>query len=123
MARRPAKKAPKEAVEFEFIGFVNITLTDNELAEVDRSLSEQETDTFPPDIEALLELGKVSLNYVKGSVNVALTVMEGVAMGYAVSAWGEDVKEATHILRYKVHKYLDKFEEIYKGGGNTRRRG
>jgi len=121
MSRKPAKKKESVKSEFEFIGFVNITLTDSEIAEVDAALLQDKADTFSERVEFLLDFGKVSFNYQKGSMNCSLTVMEGVSTGYAVSAFGESVYDAIAFLQLKVVRYLDKFAEIYEKGGQTRR--
>lgn len=121
MSRKPAKKKEPVKSEFEFIGFVNITLTDAEIAEVDAAILQDETTTFSERVEFLLDFGKLSFNYQKGSMNCSLTVMEGVSTGYAVSAFGENVYDAIAFLQLKVVRYLDKFTEIYEKGGQARR--
>jgi len=121
MSRKPAKKAPVKQSEFEFIGFVNITLSDSEIAEVDEALLKDTTETFSERLEYLLDFGKVSFNYQKGSMNCSLTVMEGISTGYAVSAFGENVYDAIAFLQLKVVRYLDKFKDIYEKGGQQRR--
>jgi len=121
VSRKPAKKKDVAKSEFEFIGFVNINLSDAEIAEVDAALLKDTAESFSQRVEFLLDFGKVSFNYQKGSMNCSLTVMEGISAGYAVSAFGESVYDAVAFLQLKVERYLDKFTEIYEKGGQTRR--
>jgi len=100
---------------------VNITLSDAEIKEVDAALEADTAESFAQRLEYLLELGKVSFNYQKGSMNATLTVMEGVSAGYAVSAFGESTYDSAAFLQFKVERYLDKFAEIHEKGGQARR--
>lgn len=122
---RNAKKSKKqyERGDVQFIGFVNISLTDAEFAELDALPAHKGSAEFEEDLLALLDLGKLTFNYVSGNANVALTVLEGGSAGYTVSAFDADHHAATRTLRYKVHKYLDQFPSIYAGGGMKRKRG
>lgn len=112
---------PVERGSAEFIGFVNITLTDDEMAQVDEA--DHDEKAMAAHMDYLLELGKLSFNYVRGSLNATLTVLEGVSAGYAVSAYSDTMPESVIILRLKVQNYLDKFAEIYAGGGTRKKRG
>lgn len=126
VATNPRKaKKPSENVSGEWRGFVNVTLTDDEFATIDAALADKK---YPPDlansIDYLLELGKVTFNYVNGSVSCALTIQEGASKGLTVSSFSDTVTEALLITRLKVQNYLPQFEEIFAGGvKQTRRRG
>jgi len=123
VSSRGKKKEPVRS-ENGFIGFVNITLTEDEYALVDKEMSDKKVVSgMPGHIDYLLELGKVSINYVNGSVNVTLTVLEGEMIGYAVSAFSDSVIEAVLLVRLKVERYLPQFKEIYEKGGAKSRRG
>lgn len=124
MAKKPAKVTEKPTRgEAEFIGFVNISLNEEELGHVDAAVETFEPSSLALHLDYLLDLGKVSLNYTRGSVNCTLTVLEGVSAGYAVSGYSDTLPEAIIITRLKVQNYLDKFPEIYKNGGFRKRRG
>lgn len=119
---KPAPHSPAtERGTPDFIGFVNITLSEDEYRLVDEA--DKDPAAMANHIDYLLELGKVSLNYTRGSVSCTLTVLEGVSAGYAVSGYSDTLPEAVTITRLKVQNYLDKFDEIYKGGGTRKRRG
>ena len=120
-AKKPVEKEKPGRDQAAFIGFVNITLSDEEFSQVDDA--DKDNDTMANHMDYLLELGKVSFNYVRGSINATLTVLEGVSAGYAVSSYSDTLPEAVIILRLKVQNYLDKFDEIYKGGGTRKKRG
>jgi len=109
--------------EFQFIGFVNITLTDTELALVDEEMGQKKPPDLGGQLDYLMDIGKVTFSYVRGSVNVTLTVLEGVSAGYAVSAFSDNVLEACLMLRLKVVNYLANFEAIYTSGGQHKKRG
>ena len=102
---------------------VNIRLSDEELNEVDKLLPKADSGTLVECLDRLLEVGKVSFNWQKGSMNITLTVMEGKQAGYAVSAFSDSLNEAILILSVKVRNYLDSFSEIYSKGGTRTRRG
>jgi len=120
-ANNAKKKGAEEKVDF--IGFVNITLTDDEYAEIDKALEGDEVPNMPNHIDYLMELGKVTFSYLRGSVQCTLTVLEGKQAGYAVSAFSESLIESILLVRLKVQNYLDTFEDIYKKGGSARKRG
>jgi len=122
MSRKPKQKTQEKA-QADFIGFVNIRLTDDELIEVDEALNSDKPPSLEENLETLLDTGKVSLNYLRGTLNVTLVVLEGEMSGYAVSAYGTSPLETTAILRYKVVKYLKDFKTLFESGGNTRQRG
>lgn len=124
MAKKPAKKEPTtDRAASEFIGFVNITLNDDEMAQIDAAVDTLEPAALALHLDYLLDLGKVSLNYTRGSLNATLTVLEGASAGYAVSGYSDTLSEAILIVRLKVQNYLDKFPEIYTSGGTKKRRG
>ena len=124
MPKQTQKTTPKTREgNPEFIGFVNIRLSDEELNEVDKLLPKADTGTLVECLDRLLEVGKVSFNWQKGSMNITLTVMEGKQAGYAVSAFSDSLNEAILILSVKVRNYLDSFSEIYSKGGTRTRRG
>jgi len=119
---KPADKpATTERGTSDFIGFVNITLTDEEYQFVDEA--DKDAQSMINHMDYLLELGKISFNYTRGSINATLTVLEGVSAGYAVSGYSDTLAESVVILRLKVQNYLDKFDEIYKTGGTRKKRG
>lgn len=123
-----AKKATKtdenkERGNPEFIGFVNISLNDDELALIDAALEGSPLHDMPNHMDYLLELGKLSFNYTRGSIQCTLTVLEGSSAGYAVSGYSDTLIEAILLTRMKVQNYLDKFPDIYKNGGTKKRRG
>jgi len=124
MGKKPATTTTpntSERKQPDFIGFVNITLTDEELQFVDDA--DTDDTSMKNHLDYLLDIGKVSLNFNRGSMNATLTVMEGVSAGYAVSGYSDTLQEALIILRLKVQNYLDKFPEIYTNGGTKKRRG
>lgn len=124
MAKKPAKKeAAADRTAAEFIGFVNISLNDDEMAQIDAAAETQDATSLALHLDYLLDLGKVSLNYTRGSLNATLTVLEGASAGYAVSGYSDTLQEAILIVRLKVQNYLDKFPEIYTSGGTKKRRG
>lgn len=124
MAKKPTKDTPKtDRAGTEFIGFVNINLNDEELSLVDAAVAAADDADLPGNIDYLLDLGKLSLNYTRGSMNVTLTVLEGTSAGYAVSGYSDTLQEALFIVRMKVQNYLSEFPEIYKSGGTKKRRG
>jgi len=122
MARKPKDKAKVEG-NADFIGFVNITLTDDEMSQIDAYLEAKDPPELGANLEALLDVGKVSLNYQRGTLNVSCVVQEGEMAGYAVSAYGSSPLETTTILWFKIDRYLKDFKTIYEKGGNTRKRG
>jgi len=124
MAKKPAQTVTpvvNDRKQPDFIGFVNITLTDEELAHVDSA--DKDNEAMALHMDYLLDLGKLSLNYNRGSLNATLTVMDGASAGYAVSGYSDTLQEAIIIVRMKVQNYLDKFPEIYTSGGTKKRRG
>jgi len=124
MAKKPAKKeTQQDRSNSDFIGFVNITLNDDELAQVDAALATIEPTELPNHLDYLLDIGKISFNYNRGSLNATLTVLEGISSGYAVSAYSDTLTESLLLLRMKVQNYLDKFPDIYANGGTRKRRG
>jgi hypothetical protein len=123
-----ATKANKETKtgkddKVEFIGFVNISLSDAELAEIDKAMAGNELPNMALHVDYLMELGKVTFSYVRGSVQCTLTVLDGQQAGYAVSAFSDSLIESILMCRLKVQNYLDQFGEIYKKGGSSRKRG
>jgi len=121
---RKAKK-PAENTSADWRGFVNVNLTDDDWAIIDKALADKKN---PPDaalsLDYLLELGKVTFNYTNGSVSCALTILEGVSKGLTVSSFSDNVLEALLTTRLKVQNYLPEFEAIFSGGAKqTRRRG
>ena len=122
VSRKPKEKSKVEG-NADFIGFVNITLTDDEMGQVDAYLEAKDPPELGANLEALLDVGKVSLNYQRGTLNVSCVVQEGEMAGYAVSAYGSSPLETTTILWFKVDRYLKDFKTIYEKGGNTRKRG
>jgi len=124
MAKKASKQGEdKERGNPEFIGFVNITLNDDELALIDAAVLDNPLPDMPNHMDYLLELGKLSFNYTRGSIQCTLTVLEGAAAGYAVSGYSDTLIEAILLTRMKVQNYLDKFPDIYKNGGTRKRRG
>jgi len=124
MAKKPATPVPApERKQSDFIGFVNIYLNEDELASIDVALENIEPNAMALHLDYLLDLGKVSLNYTRGSLNCTLTVLEGASAGYAVSGYSDTLIEAILITRLKVQNYLDKFPDIYTNGGTKKRRG
>jgi len=117
------RKGVKDATP-AFIGFVNIRLSEEEFSAIDEVCKGEKP---PPLLEELLErllnVGKLSLNYYRGSLNVTLTVLEGSQAGYAVSAFSDNLFEAVMIVCYKVDNYLDRFEALFKSGGQRTPRG
>jgi len=124
MAKRPVSNVKnRESRQADFIGFVNINLTEEEWTVVDKTDMSAELLHMPLHIDYLMDIGKLSLNYSQGGIQVTLTVLEGLSAGYAVSAYSDNLIEALIVLRLKVQNYLDKFPEIYKSGGTKKRRG
>jgi len=123
----PARKPVKEAAsnfDGNWRGFVNITLTDEEFAIIDKEMKDAKINsTVPGHIDYLLELGKVSFTYTNGSLVVSLTISEGAQKGFTVSSFSDSVVEALLITRLKVQNYLADFETIFAGGGVKKKRG
>jgi len=124
MAKKPAKtETRRDNRNADFIGFVNINLTDDEWAIIDKTMEADEIPHMPLHIDYLMDLGKLSLNFSNGGIQVTLTVLEGVSAGYAVSSYSDSLIEALIVTRLKVQNYLEKFPDIYKNGGTRKRRG
>lgn len=124
MAGRNGKSTPVKGVKGDWIGFVNITLTDDEYADVDKELLDKKApERFGAHLDYLLELGKVTFSVTNGSLVCALTVLEGLSAGYTVSSFSDGSLEALLLTRMKVQNYLDKFPDIYAGGGVKKKRG
>lgn len=117
------RKQVKNGNSDDFIGFVNIRLTDEQFAEIDMRVRSKKPEALENIMEFVLDKGKMSINYVRGSLNVTCTVLEGEMKGYAVSAFADSLYEAITILAYKIDKYLPQFAEIYKSGGQRSSRG
>ena len=113
----------QQETKVQFVGFVNISLTDDEMKPVDVALAAKVKPDLGEQLAWLLELGKLSFSFNRGSLSCTLTVNEGVSAGYAVSAFSDSPLESVLILRQKVNLYLDKFPVIYKQGGKQKARG
>lgn len=124
MATKRNGKANEANTDVTWIGFVNITLSDEELATIDTELLDKKAgERFAGHLDYLLELGKVTFNFANGSLVCSLTVLEGASKGYTVSSFSDTPLEALLLTRLKVTNYLDKFQEIFEKGGTKRRRG
>lgn len=124
MPAKGKKPAQTEAItKPEFIGFVNITLSDDELALVDKELATKPLPELGVQLDYLMDIGKLSMSYYRGSVNITCTVLEGLSAGYAVSAFAADLLEAALILRLKLQNYLADLPKLYQAGGTGRIRG
>jgi len=120
-SRKPKKE--ERATNGEWRGFVNVQLTDDEWAIIDKEVADKSVNaTMPGHLDYLLELGKVTFNYTNGSVSCALTIQEGVNKGFTVSSFSDNLVEALITTRLKVQNYLPEFEALFSGGGGTRRK-
>jgi len=98
MATKKQLSAPQKAGSF---AFVNITLSDDDLVELDRLISKAEL-TLETAMLSLCGHGKVSMAFANGSWVVTLLHQEGdVTRG--ISAFSGDVIDAWLCLAYKVH--------------------
>jgi len=117
-------KSPEANTNTEWRGFVNVMLTDNEFAAVDKELNDKTINaSVPGHLDYLLELGKVTFNYTNGSLVCSLTILEGQQKGFTVSSFSDSLVEALLLTRLKVQNHLAEFETIFAGGGLKRRRG
>lgn len=120
-SRKPKKE--ERATNGEWRGFVNVTLTDDEWIIVDKEVaSKGVNDTLPGHLDYLLELGKVTFNYTNGSVSCSLTIQEGQNKGFTVSSFSDNLVEALITTRLKVQNYLPQFEDLFAGGGGSKRK-
>lgn len=116
------KQKPQNS-DNDFIGFVNIQLSDDEFAEIDKIVKSKDAPILEHLLEFLLDVGKISINYYKGSLNLTLVLLEGEMAGYGVSAFSDNLYETATIVAYKVEHYKEQFASIFKNGGQRRQRG
>jgi len=121
--RKPKKAEANTSTEWR--GFVNVELSEEEWAAVDKEVADKQVfSRLPSHLDYLLELGKVTFNYTNGSISCALTILEGVQKGFTVSSFSDNAIEALVTTRLKVQNHLAEFEAIFTGsGGNKRKRG
>lgn len=98
MATKKQLSAPPKAGSF---AFVNITLPDDDLVELDRLISKAEL-TLETAMLSLCGHGKVSMAFANGSWVVTLLHQEGDTTR-GISAFSGDVIDAWLCLAYKVH--------------------
>jgi len=120
-SRKP--KAVEKNTDTEWRGFVNVELSDDEWAAVDKEASDPKVTTrLASHLDYLLELGKVTFNYTNGSISCALTILEGAQKGFTVSSFSDNLIEALVATRAKVQNHLVDFEAIFESGGYQKRR-
>jgi len=120
-SRKP--KAKEQNTNTDWRGFVNVELTEEQWADVDKEVSDKKVmERLPHHLDYLLELGKVTFNYTNGSISCALTILEGAQKGFTVSSFSDNLVEALVATRCKVQFHLVDFEAIFNAGGNTKRR-
>lgn len=119
----PVQEVRNERETVQFVGFVNIYLDDAELKQIDAAMLQNPLPDMPLHIDYLMDIGKLTLNYNRGSIQATLTVLEGSSAGYAVSGYSDSLIEAILIVRLKVQNYLDKFPALYKNPDKKSRRG
>lgn len=107
----------------EFKGFVNINLSDEEYDQIDAVMTSKKLPELGVQLDYLLEVGKVSLSYVRGSMNVTITFLSGENVGIAVTAYSDTMLEAVLLLRMKVQNYGTQLPALLAGGGVKRKRG
>lgn len=98
MATKKQLTAPQKPGSF---AFVNITLSDDDLSELDRLISKGEL-TLETAMLSLCGHGKVSMAFANGSWVVTLLHQEGETTR-GMSAFSGDVIDAWLCLAYKVH--------------------
>lgn len=122
MASR-TKKTPTQNTSGDWRGFVNVNLSEDEWAFIDKEMTDKKVgERLPSHLDYLLELGKVTFNYTNGSISCALTILEGAQKGFTVSSFSDNLVEALLTTRLKVQNYLPEFENIFAGGQKQQRR-
>jgi len=119
------KPKPQTAnTDSDWRGFVNVELSDDEWAIIDKEMKEKGVEArVPAHLDYLLELGKVTFNYTNNSLVCSLTILDGINKGFTVSSFSDSLIEALLTTRLKVQNHQADFETIFAGGGVKRRRG
>lgn len=99
----------------EWGGYVNIRLSDAQLAEYDAYLMKNKVKA-ETSLSFLLNQGKVSIQYTNDAFTTTLTVEYGGKI-WAISAFSSDWIDSVNLLAYKVTMHPD----WYKNGSVTTR--